>query len=126
MEYTSPLAVTELRVVYPRDTRAMADEELDALLRLEERALRTQFGVTSTAGAINDALADAMLAAWPSFLQQLRQVASEDAGADGYRVTYNRPGVIDFAFPAFIGTMLAGIADSAAGISAPSVTELVR
>ena len=126
MELTYPLLPDELQSAYPRDTRGMADGELDALLRIEERALRTLYGVVGTDSATNEILADAMLAAWPSFLQQVRQVASEDAGADTYRVTFNRPGVIDFQFPPFIGTILASVADAAETAFTPAVTQWVR
>lgn len=129
MELTAPLTPTQLQAAYPRDTRNMsaaAGGELEILLRLEERALRSQFGVTTVDAATNKILADAMLAAWPSFFQQLRQVASETAGADSHSVTYNRSGVVDFAFPHWVGAMLAGVADSAEIPGVPSYTQLTR
>ena len=126
IELTNPLDAATLRTVYPRDLRAMEDGELAALLRLEERALRSQFGVTGTDAATDTVLLDAMLAAWPSFLQQVRQVAQEQAGADSFQVTYNRAGVIDFVFPAFLGAMLASASDPDDVPPGVPVTQLTR
>lgn len=126
MTLTVPLLPSDLRTAYPRDTRGMEDTELTVLLRLEERALRNQFGVTDTREDTGAVLADAMLLAWPSFWQQVQQVAQEQTGATSYTVTYNRAGATDFAFPAFVGAMLSGVADPAAVPAAPAVTQLVR
>lgn len=126
MKLTTPLLPEDLRLAFPRDTRGMADGELESLLRVEERALRTQFGVIGTDAATSEALMDALLVAWPSFLQQVRQEASIQTGADSHQVTYNRAGVIDFTFPAFVGTILARVADAAEIAAAAAVTQLVR
>jgi hypothetical protein len=129
MDLTSPVSDVEIVAAFPRDTRGMAGgegSELAVLLRLEERALRTQFGVTATDADTDAVLKDAMLAAWPSFIQQVRQEASVQATADGHDVTYNRAGVIDFTFPSFIGAMLRTVADPDSVSSAPSTTQLVR
>lgn len=129
MELTSPLSVADLVAAFPRDTRSMgAGEggELEVLLRVEERSLRAQFGVTGTDADTNAVLKDAMLAAWPSFLQQVRQEASVQTSADGATVTYNRAGVIDFTFPSFVAGMLRTVADADAVSAAPSSTQLVR
>ncbi|MBW3631051.1 MAG: hypothetical protein KY464_17400 [Gemmatimonadetes bacterium] len=129
MELTAPVSPAQLQLVYPRDTRGMSATpggELEQLLRLEERTLRSLYGVVAVDADSSAALADAMLAAWPSFIQQVRQVASEDTGSARSGVTYNRPGVIDFAFPSFVGTILASVADPAEILSAPAVTQLVR
>lgn len=128
MELSTPVSPEQLQLVFPRDTRGMSavpGGELEQLLRLEERAIRTLYGVVATDEDTNLVLADAMLAAWPSFLQQVRQVASEDSGATRAGVTY-RTGVGDFSFPSFVGTILSRVADGAEGPGAPAVTQWVR
>lgn len=126
MNLTSPLIVQDIRTFFERDARGKADEEIDEWLRVEERALRTLYGVTRTDTEADAVMRDAMLAAWPSFIQQVRQVASETAGASSYSVTFNRAGGSDFAFPSFVAAMLGGVADAAVAHSAPSSTQLVR
>lgn len=126
MDLTSPLIVADVQTTYPRDTRGMVASEIEELLRIEERALRTLYGVTSQTAATDAVLRDALLAAWPSFLQQIRQVAQETAGAASYSVTYNRAGVIDFTFPSFVAAMLSSVADAEDRPGAPSTTQLVR
>lgn len=126
MDLTSPLLAEDIQTAFPRDSRGMGAAEIEELLRVEEHALRTLYGVTRKDAEASEALRNAMIAAWPSFLQQVRQVASETAGAATYQVTYNRAGVIDFVFPSFVGTILSGVAEVGAAASAPSSTQLVR
>jgi hypothetical protein len=122
MTLTAPVLAADLQLAYPRDTRGMEAGELDALLRLEERALRSQYRVSDTTAETDAVLADAMKAAWPTFLQQVRNVAAEDVNADGVSVNYSRAGVVDFAFPKFIAAMLAPYADA----SGTNTIRLVR
>lgn len=125
MKLTDPVEIYDLRDAYPRDTHGMEDSELLVLLRIEERALRSTYGVVSTGAETDAALADAMLAAWPSFRAQVRQVAQESANAEGASVTYAKKGD-EFTFPGFIGRMLESYADPDRSAAAPSVTQLVR
>lgn len=119
-----PVDASALRATYPRDTLGMEDGEISVLLELEETALREQFSVTGTDASTTAALRRAMLLGWHSFLQQVRQVAQEQADADGHTVTYNRPGVIDFAWPAFVGAVLRRVADPVEVAAAAAPTEI--
>jgi hypothetical protein len=129
MKLTEPITAEEMAAVYPRDTRGMETTELESLVRLEERVLRSMYGVTSTRPAHDLILRDAMIAAWPSFIQQIRNVATETAGANSHTVTFNRSGgsghgSADLTFPSFIGNMLASIVDPNAQPN--TITQLVR
>lgn len=122
MALTSPLTVSELRTVYPRDLLGVADAELLVLLEVEEVVLRAQFGVNGITVDVNAAMRRAMIAGWPSFRIQVAQQASEDVGTDGYRTTFNRAGVADFTWPAFIGAILGAVADAALDVVAVAPT----
>lgn len=122
---TNPVEPGHLRAAYPRLLNAIGDEELLIWLPIEERALRSAFGVTDLKPATDQLLRDAMIAAWPAFQQQIRQVSSESTSTRGNSTTYAK-GEQSFAFPAFIGGMLAGVIDDDASLAAPSTTELVR
>lgn len=127
IQLTSPLGADELRLAFPRALRAVDDTELEVWLEIEEQALRAQFGVTERSADSDTALRRAMLAAWPSFHAQVRQIAQESTSTDGHSVTYARARADqDFAFPAFVATILADYVDADASTSAPSTTELVR
>jgi hypothetical protein len=119
---TSPLAVSELRVVHPRNLLGVDDGELMVLLEIEEAALRAEFGVSGTTAEVNAGLRRAMIAGWPSFRIQVGQKASEDVGTDGYRTSFNRAGVVDFAWPAFVAAILAPVADAALVVEATAPT----
>ena len=126
MDLTNPLSVAQLRVAFPRDTRGMEDAELLVLLEVEEHAIRSQYAVIRTDADATDPLRRALIAAWPSFLIQVRQIAQQTAGAANYSVTFNRSGVIDFTVPAFLGSILADLVEVEWPHQAPSTTELVR
>lgn len=123
---TTPLTAEGLRAAHAQLLRGIEDPQLEVWLRIQERALRSQYRVLSTAAECDVALADAMIASWPSFMQQVRQVAQETASVDSHQVTYNRPGVIDFAFPAFVGSMVSEFVEEDDALAAPTTTELVR
>jgi len=123
---TSPISVNEIRSAYPRDTRGMEEAEIATYLEDLEFALRRTYGVVRTDHEADGALRFAMRRAWPSFLQQVHQIASVDASTNGHSVTYNRPGIVDLAFPKFIGDMLASVSDADLIQRIPSTTELVR
>jgi hypothetical protein len=122
---TNPLTVPRLTAAYPRATRGMGEPEIHAFLEMLEHALRSQFGVTSSSAITNTALSRAMLAAWPSFLIQIRQITSESTNAEGSSTTY-ATSADSFAFPAFVSTVLAPFIDADAGVAAPSTTRLER
>lgn len=109
-----PVSVDEMRAAFPRDTQGMETTELRALLDLEESALRAEFGVSSTEIDVDEPLSRAMRIGWPSFLLQVRQIASEQTSATGYTVTAARAGVIDFAWPSAIRAILTPVSDAAA------------
>ena len=90
MDLTNPLSVAQLRAAFPRDTRGMEDDELLVLLEVEEHAIRSQYAVIRTDADSADPLRRALIAAWPSFLIQVRQIAQQTAGAANYSVTFNR------------------------------------
>lgn len=123
MELTHPASSEDIRTAYPRDTRGMELAEISVLLRACERAIRAQFGVVRTDEAADGPMRDAIIAAWPSFIQQVRQVKAESVGTDSASVTY---GSGDIAFPGFIGMILFGVMDETAARYAPSYTQLVR
>lgn len=120
-----PVSVDDLREAFPRALLASADVELARWLDIEERALRSQYGVTALTQAADGALADAMIFAWPSFQQQVRNIAQESASPDGHSVTYAQAQKDKaFTFPSALTLMLGPFADE--GSAAPSTTELVR
>lgn len=126
MELTTPLAPADLRAALPREVTGMEDAEIQPQLEILEHALRAQFGVVGVDADTDEVLARAMVAAWPSFRAQLRQVSQEESSASGSQVSYARAGVLDFVWPAFVGSILAGVSRAASSAAAPAVTELVR
>lgn len=121
---TNPVDADDLRAAFPRALNAVGDAELEIWLEIEERAIRTQYGVTADTTKSDDILYAAMIAAWPSFQQQVRNVSSESASTRGSSINYGKGG--DFEFPPFIGSMLSLIANTDDFPAAPSTTELVR
>ncbi len=116
-----PTSVDDLRAAYPRALLASEDDELELWLDIAEHALRSHFHVTELSSDIDDALGRAIIAAWPSLQQQVRQIAQESASPDGHSVSYAR-GEESFNFPPFLSVMLGAYGPG----DAPTTTELVR
>jgi hypothetical protein len=123
MELTSPVEVYDLHDAHP-ETRAEPNETLLSLLEVLERVLRAEFSVQRTDDVATAALRAAMLAGWPSFRHQIRQVSQETIGTESYSMTVARAGSAEFVWPRLIGSLLAGVADQ--GAVPPAVTYLVR
>lgn len=106
-----------------REARTLTDPELTALLELEERVIRSDFGVYGTDADTNEALGPAMLAGFSSFRKQMAQTTHETVGSDTY--SYN-VGVVEW--PRMVGLILGPVIDydAAAELQGPSVTSLVR
>lgn len=125
MDLTKPLEVADLRAAFPRDTIAMEGGELGALLDVEEHALRADFGISSTGEAVDEVLARAMIAAWPVFLQQVRNVSQESVGSS-ISVTYAQASSVSFEWPGFVATILGEFSDADSSAAGPATTKLVR
>lgn len=125
VDLTHPLAAADLREAYPRALRAVKDTEVDIWLEILEDALRTRYGVrtTSTDQRGEAALRRAMIACWPSFYHQVRNLSSERTSVDGYSAEYGREKNRDFDFPGFLSSILGPFGTGEAG---PTTTELVR
>lgn len=125
VDLTHPVDASDLREAYPRALRAVEDGEIDIWLEILEDALRRRYGVLTTSAdeRAEAALRRAMLACWPSFYHQVRNITSERASVDGHTVEYGLADNRSFEFPAFVGNMLADFGTGAAG---PTTTLLVR
>jgi hypothetical protein len=106
---TQPLRATDIRAAHPRSLLAVTDEEIDTWLPILESALRSQYTITQMDSSTDEVLGMAMIAAWPSFQQQIRNVANEGASPEGYNATYGAK----FTFPAVVGVILAPVSDLA-------------
>jgi len=122
---TEPVASDDLTAAYPRSTRGMSATEIETKLRILERALRSTYCILDQSSDCDSVLADAMIAAWPSFLVQLEQVASKQTSPDSHAVRYATAST-KFDFPAIIGTMLGDYVDVDAVGAPPSTTKLER
>lgn len=118
---TRPLAadLTPLKNA-TRETRGLTDPEISAILDLEERAIRMEFGVLATDADTNEALAAALIAGFSSFRKQLKQTKSETIGSSSYAMTVGEVG-----WPRAVGLILADVADPSVANGA-STTELQR
>lgn len=118
-----PISADEVRAAFPRALAAVGDTELEVWVETAEYVIRSQFNVTRRDAESDEALRRAVVAAWPSFMQQVRNVSTESSSAEGHSVTYARGERDTFAFPAIVSTILRRVTDDA---DAPTTTELVR
>lgn len=107
-ELTTPLTPSEVRTAHA-EAQGLSDGTIGTLLRIAERAIRAQYHVSRTDAEADATLGDAILAAWPTFVVQVRNIASESVGTDGASVTYAVP--LDLRWPTFLSAMLASVSD---------------
>lgn len=106
---TEPIIPADLRTAYPDEVRGMDDDQLRALLQVHEYALRAQYRVTRVDADSDAAIAAAIIASWPSLLQQVRSVASESVGIGSASVVYGQTGALQF--PRVVSSMLHPVSD---------------
>jgi hypothetical protein len=103
-----------------REARGLLDPELLAILDLEERAIRMEFGVYGTDADVDEALSAALIAGFSSFRKQLKQTRKETIGSSSYSFEAGEIG-----WPRAVGLILADVVDPAIA-SGATTTELQR